>query len=172
MSARTRISRSQAVRRPGSRLPAMLPRLLRFGLTGGLAGLVQIGLLRAFESAGLVPLVANALGFLLAAQVNFIVSQVFTWADRPLNGTLDDSLGRRWRRFHAAIAGTAVLNMLVFAAARTLLPDLVASALGICVAAVANFLLADRLVFRVAKTSAARPMGVRRPTLAGQRRAA
>jgi putative flippase GtrA len=38
--------------------------------------------------------------------------------------------------------------MAVFAVARLMLPDLAASALGICVAAVGNFFLGDRLVFR------------------------
>src|SRR3954471_17938184 len=125
MSA-TRQQSRQARQRPyGSTLAA---RLVRFGLTGGTAGLAQLGLLRGLELLGAAPLVANALGFLLAAQLNFAASQVFTWADRPLAGT--PGLGRRWLTFHVAIAGTAVLNMLVFALARTTWPDLVASALG------------------------------------------
>jgi putative flippase GtrA len=41
----------------------------------------------------------------------------------------------------------AVLNMLVFVLARTVAPVLLASAIGIAVAAVGNFLLGDRLVF-------------------------
>ncbi len=172
MNARAQIKGRQAVRRTGARLPTIVPRLLRFGLTGGVAGLVQLGLLRSFEAAGVVPLVANALGFLLAAQLNFTISQLFTWADRPLDGALGDSLGRRWLRFHAAIAGTALLNMLVFGMARASLPDLAASALGIGAAAIANYLLADRLVFRAASPPPRRPAGEPRLTLAGQRRAA
>lgn len=42
----------------------------------------------------------------------------------------------------------AVVNMVVFVAARTLVPYLAASAAGICAAAVGNFLIGDRLVFR------------------------
>src|SRR5690349_17187250 len=103
MSARPQTVRRLAQARPASRLPASVARLLRFGLTGGAAGIVQLGLLRVFEAGGAAPLLANALGFLLAAQLNFALSQVFTWADRPLTGAPGDSLGRRWLRFHAAI---------------------------------------------------------------------
>ena len=97
---------------------------------------------------GAAPLLANAIAFLVAAQVNFLLSQAFTWADRPTDAALGESVGRRWARFHLAIAGTAVLNMLVFAVARLVAPSLVASAAGIGAAALANFLLADRVVFR------------------------
>jgi len=38
--------------------------------------------------------------------------------------------------------------MVVFVVARTLVPYLAASAAGICAAAVGNFLIGDRLVFR------------------------
>jgi len=124
------------------------PRLLRFAITGGSAGLIQLGLLHRLEAVGVTPTVANALGFLMSAQVNFLLSQLFTWADRPLDATVGESIGWRWARFHLAISGTAALNMLVFAVAGLALPDLVASAAGIGAAAVANYLLADRVVFR------------------------
>ena len=62
------------------RLLLRSPRLrpLRFALTGGTAGLVQLGLLRGFEVIGLAALPANGLAFLLAAQLNFLLSQAFT----------------------------------------------------------------------------------------------
>ena len=122
-------------------------RPLRFALTGGTAGVVQLVMLRCLEGVGVPGLLANGLGFLISAQVNFLLSQAFTWADRGLDRAAGETLGRRWARYHVAIAGTALLNMLVFAVARMALPDLVASALGIGVAAVANFILGDRLVF-------------------------
>jgi putative flippase GtrA len=119
MRVRLPAARRPAQAQPASRLPASIPRLVRFGLTGGAAGLVQLGLLRVFEAAG-----------------------------------------------------AALLNMLVFATARTRVPDLMASALGIGVAAIANYLLADRLVFRTARPAPYRPSSRRHLTLAGERRAA
>ena len=174
MSVRIQARWAPAEVRPGARPRSRtkVPRLVRFGLTGGMAGIVQLGLLRLFEAVDAAPVAANALGFLVAAQLNFAISQLFTWADRPLAGAPGDSLSRRWLRFHVAIAGTALLNMLVFAVARTVAPDLVASALGIGVAGIANFVLADRLVFRAASTPSQRPADERRLGLAEQRRAA
>lgn len=83
-------------------------------------------------------------------------------------------LARRWLRFHLSIGGTAALNLLVFGVARLALPALAASALGIGVAAVFNYLLADRLVFRPAhgrEVVAGRFGGSRYPLLQARRQA-
>ncbi len=119
-------------------------RPLRFALTGGAAGVVQLILLALLTRHGWPGLAANGVAFLFAAQVNFALSVTFTWRDRFAGR----GLWRHWLAFHGAIASTAVVNMLVFAAARNVLPALAASALGIGVAAVGNFIVSDRLVFR------------------------
>jgi len=82
--------------------------------------------------------------FLAAAQLNFVLSSLFTWADRQTG----QGIGRRWLIFHGSIAGMALANMAVFAVARLVVPDLAASATGIGVAAIGNFFIGDRLVFR------------------------
>ena len=119
-------------------------RPLRFALTGALAGLFQLGLLALLTGRGWPAVPANAVAFLLAAQVNFALSSLFTWRDRRLPA----SPWRRWLLFHGSIAAMAVLNGLVFLATHTVLPALAASAAGIAVAALGNFVLGDRLVFR------------------------
>jgi putative flippase GtrA len=119
-------------------------RIARFVLTGGLAGFAQLILLTLFTDHGWHAIGANAVAFLLAAQLNFALSSIFTWPDRHTG----QSIRRRWLIFHGSIAGMAVVNMAVFAAMRLVLPDLAASAAGICVAAIGNFLIGDRLVFR------------------------
>jgi putative flippase GtrA len=119
-------------------------RLARFAITGGLAGLAQLILLTLFTDHGWPALAANAIAFLLAAQLNFILSSLFTWADRRTG----QAIGRRWLMFHGSIAGMAVLNMAVFAALRLVVPDLPASAAGIGVAAIGNYFIGDRVVFR------------------------
>jgi putative flippase GtrA len=111
-------------------------RPLRFALTGGLAGLLQLSLLTLLTGRGWPAALANAVAFLLAAQVNFAVSSLFTWRDRR-----PAPLWRRWLAFHGAIAAMALVNQSVFLAARTALPALVAAATGIAVAAVGNYLL-------------------------------
>jgi putative flippase GtrA len=124
-------------------------RPLRFAVTGGLAGLLQLTLLTLLTRSHWSPLLANGVAFLLAAQLNFAVSNLFTWRDRRTG----QSLASRWLAFHGSIASMAVVNLLVFAIVRTFLPDLLASATGILVAAVGNFFIGDRLVFRPRHTN-------------------
>src|SRR5262249_42300521 len=91
-------------------------------------------------------------------QVNFWLNLRFTWRDRAASAG-PRALLVRWARFHGAVAGTAVLNMAVFALASTELPHLVAAALGIGVAAVANFVTGDRFVFRAGVADRPIPTG-------------
>ncbi len=128
-------------------------RPVRFAITGGLAGLMQLALLKLLADHGAQALVANAAAFLLAAQLNFALSSLFTWRDRRSG----QPVGRRWLAFHGSIASMAVVNMVVFAAMRLVLPDLAASAAGICAAAAGNFLIGDHLVFRSRHSDVAQP---------------
>ncbi|GHO72157.1 hypothetical protein KSC_110490 [Ktedonobacter sp. SOSP1-52] len=123
-------------------------RPLRFLFTGGACGMLQLGLLALLAELNIEPILANILALLLAAQVNFALSSVFTWNDRPSIRTARKTRCRRWLRFHGSIAGTALFNQGIFIIARALLPILLASGLGIGMAAVANFVLGEFLVFR------------------------
>jgi putative flippase GtrA len=121
-------------------------RLIRFAAVGGASGVVQLTLLALLTRAGWSPLLANLLGFILSAQLNFTMSYLITWSDRVSLYARWQIVGR-WARFHASIVGAAALNMLVFALARIAIPDLAAGVVGIGVAALANFLAGDRFVF-------------------------
>jgi putative flippase GtrA len=127
-------------------------RPLRFAAVGGVCGLIQLALLTLLELGGLAAIPANAAAYLLSAQVNFLLSNHFIWHDRWSRGVSGRDLLRRWLGFHGSIAGTFVLSQAVFVASRLVLPDVLASALGIGVAAVANFLIQDRLTFRRVRT--------------------
>src|SRR5438105_201370 len=81
--------------------PAARP--LRFAWTGGMAATVQLALLALMLRQGWEPLLANALAFLLAAQVNFALSMTLTWHDRHA-GAGASSLARCWLLFQASIA--------------------------------------------------------------------
>jgi putative flippase GtrA len=143
------LSRSRPVAAPWRSRP------VRFALTGIVAAGAQVTLLAALLAAGVPGLAANGSAFLLAAQVNFLLSGWFTWGDRPRGAGSDRTLARRWLLFHASIAGTALLNMLVFAAARRVAPDLAASLAGIAAASAVNFFAHDRLAFRRARARTA-----------------
>jgi dolichol-phosphate mannosyltransferase len=126
-------------------------RPLRFACIGGLAGLIQLLLLSLFTRLGWQEVLANAIAYILSAQANFVLSTFFTWHDRQsdaLAAHAKKTMLKRWLTFHSSIIGTGLLNMLVFVIGRTMLPSLLASALGIACAAIANFFLFNRFVFR------------------------
>lgn len=119
-------------------------RPLRFAGTGLAAGALQLALLAGMTRDGWSAAPANLVAFLLAAQLNFALSSVLTWRDRATAG----SLLRHWLLFHGSIAGMALLNMLIFTMARSVVSTLPAAALGIATAALGNYIAGDRLVFR------------------------
>ena len=128
-------------------------RLLRFGCTGGLAGVIQLALLHLWTARGWDALLANLVAFLVAAQVNFVLSATFTWGDRHDAARPGETLLRRWLAFHGSITGTALLNQAIFAGARATMPAIAAAALGIATAAVVNFVMLDRVIFRACKAT-------------------
>lgn len=134
-------------------LDSPLARPLRFAGTGVAAGGLQLTLLAILTARGWDALPANVIAFLTAAQFNFLLSNVVTWHDRHLTG----SIRRRWLLFHASIAVMALVNMLVFVALRGLVPALAASALGIAAGAYGNYLAGDRLIFRQPSTLSSTP---------------
>lgn len=137
---------------PGAQPRGVRARVGRFAIVGAAAGALQLVLLFALEQTAMPHLVTNAIALAAAAQANFACSSVFTWRDRGSARGLR-GLASRWVRFHAGIATTALLNFAVYALLATELPPLVAAAGGIGVAAAANFLIADRLVFRASAST-------------------
>ncbi len=123
-------------------------RPLRFAGTGGIAALVQLGLLDALTAGRWTPVLADAVALLLSTQVNFALSYVFTWRDRRPRAASPRVVLGRWAAYQGSTAGTALLNLSIFVVARADLHTLVASALGTVVAALVNFVAGDRLVFR------------------------
>ena len=134
-------------------------RPLRFAVTGGLTGLLQLALLALLTRYGWNSIPANAVALLLSTQANFALSYLFTWRDRrPHEGT-PPVVFVRWAAYQGSVAGTALLNMLVFVATRTVLPPLVASAAGLAVGASGNFVIGDRFVFRGHQVDFSRNVG-------------
>lgn len=128
-------------------------RVLRFAAVGSITAVLQILVLVVLERHGWAALLANAVGFVLSAQVNFALNSAFTWRDR---GALTP-LRRRWVLFHGSIIATALLNQVVFAVAHMFAPLIVASLCGIAVASLGNFVLGDRFVFRGATVAVLSP---------------
>jgi len=123
-------------------------RVRRFAVVGITCGLVQLGLLQVFVQGSVQENLANLAAFAISVQVNFTLSQLYTWGDRRMSVPGPFQLVRRLFLFNGAAATTGVVNQGVFGLANLLIWYLPAAALGIAVAAVTNFLLNDRLVFR------------------------
>lgn len=137
-SAQARYQQLQRLIRPHA------GRLVRFAVTGGVAGMVQLALLQLLTSMGWHGLPADALGILAGTQVNFVLSALFIWRDRDIQGQWP----RRWAEFHLATLATTLLNLSVFVLVELVMPRLVAAVIGIGVAGIINYLIEDSFVFR------------------------
>ena len=124
-------------------------RVRRFVLVGTTAGLAQLGLLEVFIRAGVHENLANLAAFGVSVQVNFVMSQFYTWRDRWTPTVGLPGLVRRLFVFNGSAAITGVINQGVFGLANLLIWYQPAAALGIATAAVTNFLLNNQLVFRL-----------------------
>ena len=124
-----------------------LPKLVRFGLMGGVTAAINLSLLWLLKSAGLHAVIAYALAVAIAVQFSFLASQHFVWRDRSLAFGLS-ALARRWLTFHGCIAASIGINMGSFVVARLFVPDLAAAFVGIGCSTVVKFLSLDRLAFR------------------------
>jgi putative flippase GtrA len=122
-------------------------RPFRFIVVGVLTALLQIGILYWLLQYHWNATIANVIAFLLSAQANFLLNSLFTWQDRQEPGKRE-SLLKRWIAFHGSIAGTGLLNNLVFLGAHIVMPTLVASLLGTGAAALVNFTIMNFFVFR------------------------
>jgi putative flippase GtrA len=125
-------------------------RLIRFAGTGIAAAALQMAVLASLIHAGASAHPANVVAFLVAAQLNFALSYTFTWRERR-----GGSLVRRWLLYHTSIALMALVNLAVFTLASSLIPGhdgtYIAALLGIAAGGLGNYLLGDRLVFRLAQ---------------------
>jgi putative flippase GtrA len=108
---------------------------------------------------GLGNTVANGLGFGISAQVNFALSALFTWGDRPIGWSRHAQSRRRakvyawslrWTQFNIVAVGALFINEMVFVIVlHEGVPLLLASSAGIVVGAIFNFTVNHHLTFRV-----------------------
>ncbi|WP_112138441.1 GtrA family protein [Glycomyces dulcitolivorans] len=127
------------------RLRPQLMRLARFSGVGLTCFAIQAGILLALKGSGAPGPIANAVGFLASAQVNFLLSTYFTWADRRAPSV---PWPRRWVSFQATVAVSLACNTGVYALVSGFLPPVAAAAAGVCAGALLTYLASDHLVFR------------------------
>lgn len=130
-------------------------RMLRFLTTGGISAVVNLGALALLvEVVGLsTPVlqnVANVLAMELSIIVQYVLSSVWTFADRER--TTGWRLLGRVGLFHSVVGASILLRTLLFPLLQAFgIPYLLNAAIGIALGAVLNFAGYNHLVFRRSK---------------------
>jgi putative flippase GtrA len=100
---------SYSLRPSGARL-RLAERLARFAVVGVACYLVQLGLLHVLDNF-MYLYCGDVIAFQLSAQLNFALSQIFTWGDRQHT----ERLLMRWVKFNAnALLSVSIVNGAIF----------------------------------------------------------
>lgn len=129
---------------PG-RLLERVPRPLRFAAVGGACAVLQLLALAALARLGVELHAADALAFVLCAQVNFALNSAITWRDRRASAR---AVAGRLAGYNALALGSLAVNQVVFALALPATHYLIASALGLLAGALLNYTGCGRVIFR------------------------
>lgn len=133
-------------------MPAFLhgqKRIAVFALVGATCFGVQLALLAATVHLGANRPVANAVGFTVSAQLNFLLSSKVTWRDRPISGWRD--VGGRWLAYNGTALISLGVNTAVFTLAYHEIGTAPTSLLGVLVGTVVVYLTCNLFIFRGAR---------------------
>lgn len=124
-------------------------RVVRFGMVAVSCTLLQLLILEYLNHLGVDRVLANGIGFVVSAQVNFALSALFTWRDRKPRlarhtKSLKAAIARiwvaRWAKFNLTALVALAINEVVFAIALHVGVRLIAgSAAGILSGAIVMF---------------------------------
>jgi putative flippase GtrA len=121
-------------------------RQLLFLCVGVTCFLTQYAALTAMAAAGTYRPLANALGFAISAQLNFVLSARLTWRDRPTAAAR--TLWARWASYNGTALISLAVNTAVFTATYHRIGNLPAAALGVLCGMCVTYLVCDMLIFR------------------------
>jgi putative flippase GtrA len=152
-------------------------RVVRFGMVAGSCTLLQLLILELLIRLGVNRVLANGIGFVISAQVNFTLSALLTWRDRKprlarhtksLNVTRAGVWVTRWIKFNITALMALAVNEVVFAAAlHAGVALIIGSAAGILSGAVVTFSVNHFVTFRDGTREAGESeIAERRPSLA------
>jgi putative flippase GtrA len=135
-------------------------RIAVFAVVGALCFSVQLALLTLIAHAGVARPVADAIGFALSAQLNFVLSMRFTWRDRQAIGRRD--IGVRWLAYNMTALLSLAVNTAVFTVAYQAAGTIAAALLGVLAGTAVVYLTCNYIIFRTSR-AAARAMAARPP---------
>jgi cellulose synthase/poly-beta-1,6-N-acetylglucosamine synthase-like glycosyltransferase/putative flippase GtrA len=121
-------------------------RQLRFVTVGGTCFVFQLAVLFGLIHLGLAGSFADALAFFLSAQLNFTLSSLITWRDRPAANA--KRISARWLAYNGTALLSLGINTAIFVGAHHVVGVLPAAAVGVAGAMAFTYLVCNRLVFR------------------------
>ncbi len=127
----------------------ILSRSAVFALVGTLGFLCQLGVLHLLVSAGVPVAISTALGVLAAVAHNFLWHRRWTWRDRVRDAGSPHAQFLRFSGLNGLVSLVGNVAITTGLAAWGL-PALTANLVAVAVCSLANFVLADRLVFATA----------------------
>jgi putative flippase GtrA len=137
-------------------------RQVLFICVGATCFLAQVATLTALSALGVSRPLGNALGFVISAQLNFVLSAKLTWRDRP--GRATGTGWARWLSYNVTAAVSLAVNTAVFTVAYHQIGNIPAAALGVLCGMCVTYLVCDLMIFRerpkhvhAARRPAARP---------------
>lgn len=117
-------------------------RVFRFALVGGFCFGVQYAVMRVLAAAGFDLALANAAGFALSAQLNFLLSAVFTWGGAARISWL------RWASYNSTALLGLAMNTAVFGVVHRTFGSFFGTLAGVGAGAVFTYLVGNFLIFR------------------------
>ena len=109
--------------------------------------------------------VANALGFAISAQLNFLLNSKLTWRDRPAVGRR--GTGTRWLAYNGTAFVSLICNTAVFTVSYRAVGTTPAAALGVLTGTCIVYLTCNLLVFRGTLAKAGLPGRTAAPAKTG-----
>jgi cellulose synthase/poly-beta-1,6-N-acetylglucosamine synthase-like glycosyltransferase/putative flippase GtrA len=128
------------------RLVKRFSRQLRFIAVGGTCFVFQLTVLFGLIHLGLAQTFSDAIAFFLSAQLNFTLSSLVTWRDRPAANA--KSISARWLAYNGTALLSLGINTAIFVGAHHVVGVLPAAAAGVAGAMTFTYLICNRLVFR------------------------
>jgi putative flippase GtrA len=121
-------------------------RIAVFAAIGATCFAIQLVVLTSLVHLGAYRPVANAVGFAISAQLNFLLSSQITWRDRPASGWR--GRGARWLAYNGTALVSLGCNTAVFTLVYRTTGTTAAAAIGVLVGTFVVYLTCNLLVFR------------------------
>jgi putative flippase GtrA len=112
---------------------------------GGVGALFQLSVLALLKEGTGLGSWSNAIAFLLAAQLNFVLNYAVTWRDRRTHSP--GVFVRQLAGFNVLVCAGLPVNQAVYLLADMVLPYILAGAVGIGATTLGKYLIADRWIF-------------------------